>query len=116
MGFVSGVWIVYNGGVPCCKVKSMSKEESAHIDNPHTISESDYWYLTGELNGQFKCLSGRLYSLIEELGLPDKQEAAAKRHLKVEVWERYNDICMSLRLPEYQIYGTMNGIPNDDQI
>lgn len=63
----------------------------------HSIKEDDYWFMTRELRTHFSCLSGRLYSLIEELGLPEKQESAAKRHLKTEVWERYNDFCKSMR-------------------
>lgn len=56
----------------------------------------DYSFMCAELKEQFSCMSGRLLSLIEELGLPDKQEQAAKRHLKSEVWQRYNDFvkCM----------------------
>lgn len=83
------------------------------IGTGHSISEDDYWYMTRELREQISCLSGRLYSLIEELGLPDKQEAAAKRHLKTEVWERYNDFCRGMRNPEYKGDGTF-GIPDQD--
>lgn len=79
----------------------------------HSMVEKDYWYMTRELREQFSCLSGRLYSLIEELGLPEKQEAAAKRHLKTEVWERYNDFCQGMRSPEYA-EDSVWGIPSEE--
>lgn len=86
------------------------------IAGGHGISEEDYCYLQRELRGQFSCLSGRLYSLIEELGLADKQESAAKRHLKSEVWERYNDIVACIALTARLGYksGADHGIPDDE--
>ncbi len=86
---------------------------SEEIGVGHSMSEEDYWFMTRELRAHFGCLSGRLYSLIEELGLPEKQEAAAKRHLKSEVWERYNDFCKGMRSPDYKEDAPW-GIPIED--
>lgn len=88
----------------------------AIVSGGHNISAEDYNYLQREMRGQFSCLSGRLYSLIEELGLPEKQEAAAKRHLKSEVWERYDDIvdCVAMHSKLGYKSGTNHSIPDDE--
>lgn len=74
------------------------------ISGGHEIKEKDFEYLQREMSEQFSCLSGRLLSLIEELGLPQKQEEAAKKHLRREVWERYDDLVAVIAMHSMEGY------------
>lgn len=83
----------------------------------HAISEDDYNFMVSELREQFNCLSGRIYGVVDALGMTDKQSKAIKRLLKNEVWERFHDFsaCMKdFSRVKYTSVFVSNGYPLDE--